>query len=81
MSIGSVFNVADFFTYRGTFKPPVLHSVSADMSFTPVSLALSIALEPAYEILDILDEFITPHSGGYRLFFVRWKDCPSIDHA
>ena len=49
MSISPVFNVADLFSYRGTFKLSVLFSsISAGTSSTPVPHAPSTALELPY---------------------------------
>ena len=73
MSISQVFNLADLFSYRGTFEPLVLpFSVSTGTSSTLIICAPFTALELPYEILNILDdEFVTSHSDGYRRFLVR----------
>ena len=72
MSISPVFNVADLFPYRGTFKPPILPSIFAGTSSTLVHRAPSTNLELPDEIIDVLnDEFVNSHSGGYRRLFNR----------
>ena len=73
MFISLVYNVADLFSYLGTFEPPALpSSIFGGTSFTPVPHAPFIALEPPEEILDVLnDKFVTFDSGGYCRFLIR----------
>ena len=43
MSINSIFNMVDLFSYRGTFKPPAMSSsISAGTSSTPFLVLLSL---------------------------------------
>ena len=78
MSISPIFNGADLFPHRVILELPVLPTfIYASTSSSPVLRAPSSAIVLPAAILDILDdESIASHSGAYRHFIVRWRNCP-----